>query len=70
MMEDVRDRRKFQVRAGQAADYLGVSAVTLRKMEKEGELVPPRTPRGHRRYSLEMLEQYIESNRRSNASRK
>ena len=69
-MEDVRDRRKFQARAGQAAEYLGVSAVTLRKMEKGEDLAPHRTPRGHRRYSLEMLEQFIESNRRSNASRK
>ena len=53
--------------ARQAAEYLGVSLTTLRKMEKEGELVPFRTPGGHRRYSLEILEEYVESNRRSGA---
>ena len=36
-MEDARDRSKFRIRARQAAEYLGVSMVTLRKMEKEGE---------------------------------
>jgi len=41
--------------------------VTLRKMEKEGELVPFRTPGGHRRYSLEILEEYVETKRRSTA---
>jgi len=66
-MEDARDGKKFRMTLRQAAEYLGVSPTTLRKMEKEGELVPFRTPRGHRRYSLEMLEEYVQSNRRSNA---
>lgn len=35
-MEGVNDRRKFRMTARQAAEYLGVSMVTLRKMEKEG----------------------------------
>lgn len=64
-MEGVSERRKFRMRARQAAGYLGVSMVTLAKMEKEGALVPLRTPGGHRRYSLEMLEEYVESKRRS-----
>ncbi len=64
-MEDVNDRKKFRMTARQAAGYLGVSLVTLRKMEREEELVPFRTPGGHRRYSLEMLEEYVESKRRS-----
>jgi len=68
-MEDVNDRKKFRLTVRQAAEYLGVSPVTLRKMEKEGELVPFRTPGGHRRYSLEMLEKYAQRNRRSTAPR-
>jgi len=66
-MEDARDRHRFRLTARQAAEYLGVSLVTLGKMEKEGELVPFRTPGGHRRYSLEVLEEYVESIRRSSA---
>jgi len=64
-MEDASDRRKFRMTARQAAEYLGVSLITLGKMERGGELVPFRTPGGHRRYSLEMLEEYVESKRRS-----
>jgi excisionase family DNA binding protein len=60
----VRDRQRKLLRAKEAADYLGVSLVTLRRMEKQGALSPYRTPGGHRRYSLEMLEDYLESSRR------
>ena len=63
-MENTIDRKMFRMTARQAAEYLGVSLVTLRKMEKEAELVPFRTPGGHRRYSLEVLEEYIQSKRR------
>ena len=66
-MEDASDRRKFRMTARQAAEYLGVSLMTLGNMERGGELVPFRTPGGHRRYSLEILEEYVEGNRRSNA---
>jgi excisionase family DNA binding protein len=68
-MENARDRKKFGMTARRAAEYLGVSLVTLRKMEKEGELVPFRTPGGHRRYSLEILEEYVQSKRRPVAER-
>jgi excisionase family DNA binding protein len=60
----VRDRQQKLLRAKEAADYLGVSLVTLRRMEKQGALSPYRTPGGHRRYSLEMLEEYLENSRR------
>jgi excisionase family DNA binding protein len=66
-MEEVIDRQRFRMTARQAAEYFGVSIVTLTKMEKEGELVPFRTPGGHRRYSLEVLEEYAQSKRRSTA---
>jgi len=69
-MQEMNHRKKFRITARQAAEYLGVSMVTLRKMEKEGELVPFRTPGGHRRYSLEILEEYVQSKRRSAAPRK
>jgi excisionase family DNA binding protein len=60
----VRDRRGKLLRAKEAAEYLGVSLVTLRRMERQGALSPYRTPGGHRRYSVEMLEEYLESSRR------
>jgi excisionase family DNA binding protein len=49
--------------AKEAADYLRISLFTLRKIEQQGLLVPYRTPGGHRRYSLEMLNDYLESSR-------
>lgn len=61
----MRNRQERLVRAREAAAYLGVSLVTLRRMEKQGVLSPYRTPGGHRRYSIEMLEEYLESSRRS-----
>jgi excisionase family DNA binding protein len=47
----------------EAASYLRVSQFTLRTMEREGLIAPYRTPGGHRRYSLEMLHEYLESSR-------
>jgi excisionase family DNA binding protein len=51
--------------AKEAAEYLRVSLYTLSKMESEGGLVPFRTPGGHRRYSLKMLEEYLEKTRKT-----
>ena len=45
--------------AKEAAQYLRVSLFTLRKIEQEGLIVPYRTPGGHRRYSVDMLNQYL-----------
>jgi hypothetical protein len=39
--------------AKEAASKLHISLFTLRKIEKEGLMVPYRTPGGHRRYSEE-----------------
>jgi len=50
--------------AREAAEYLRVSLYTLRKMEMEGLLNPFRTPGGHRRYSLRMLDEYLEKSRK------
>jgi excisionase family DNA binding protein len=49
--------------AKEAAQYLRISLFTLSKMEREGGLVPYRTPGGHRRYSLRMLNEYLNSSR-------
>jgi len=50
--------------AREAAKYLRVSIFTLSKMERAGGLVPYRTPGGHRRYSIKMLNEYLNNSRR------
>ena len=50
--------------AKEAAQYLRVSLASLHRMEKQGLLVPFRTVGGHRRYSLAMLNNYLENSRR------
>jgi excisionase family DNA binding protein len=49
--------------AKEAAQYLRVSLLTLSKIEKQGGIIPFRTPGGHRRYSLDMLREYLEQSR-------
>jgi excisionase family DNA binding protein len=47
----------------EAAEYLGISLNTLYRIEKQGDLQPFRTPGGHRRYDLRMLNEYLEGTR-------
>lgn len=63
-------RRLTLLTAREAAEYLHVSLFTLSKMEKEGKLVPFRTPGGHRRYSVQMLNEYLERSRLASARRR
>jgi excisionase family DNA binding protein len=49
--------------AREAAAYLGVSLYTLKKIEHSGYLEPYRTPGGHRRYSKQMLDEYLEKSK-------
>lgn len=49
--------------AKEAAGYLRISLFTLRKIEQQGLIIPYRTPGGHRRYSQEMLNDYLEKSR-------
>jgi excisionase family DNA binding protein len=49
--------------AKEAAAYLRISLFTLRKIEQQDLVVPYRTPGGHRRYSIDMLNEYLESSR-------
>ena len=51
------------LRAREAAEYLSVSLTTLYRIEREGRLMPFRTPGGHRRYSLAMLNEYLNRSR-------
>ena len=46
---------------GQAADYLGVSAASLRNWSDQGKVPVYRTPGGQRRYRVTDLEKFIES---------
>jgi len=63
--DEVVDERMTLLNAREAAQYLRVSLFTLSRIEREGGLVPFRTPGGHRRYSLRMLHEYLESSRNS-----
>jgi CheY-like chemotaxis protein len=55
--------------AKEAAKYLRISLFTLARIEKRAMLVPFRTPGGHRRYSLHMLDEYLERSRSRRAAR-
>ena len=48
---------------GQAAEYLGVSAASLRKWSNDGLVPTYRTPGGQRRYSRDDLDTFIDSMR-------
>jgi excisionase family DNA binding protein len=63
--ESMLDEEMTILTAKEAAEYLRVSLYTLKRMESEGGLMPFRTPGGHRRYSLTMLEEYLEKSRQS-----
>lgn len=58
------------LRAREAAEYLNVSLATLYRIEREGNLTPFRTSGGHRRYSLAMLNEYLERSRQRFLSEK
>jgi len=64
MEEDLFDDEMTILTAKEAAKYLRVSLYTLKRIESEGGLMPFLTPGGHRRYSLKMLEEYLEKSRR------
>jgi excisionase family DNA binding protein len=50
---------------GQAADYVGVSAASLRKWSNEGLVAVYRTPGGQRRYHRDDLDDFMHSMRES-----
>ena len=59
------ENRASLMTAKEAAKYLRVSMFTLGKIESNGRLAPYRTPGGHRRYSLRMLNRYLNNSRRA-----
>ena len=61
MIEQTYDtsERLVLLTAREAASYLRVSLSTLHRMERRGLLNPLRTPGGHRRYTLEMLNECL-----------
>jgi len=61
--DQVKERDEGLLTAKEAARYLGISLPTLARIEKRGDLLPYRTPGGHRRYSMEMLAEYLENSR-------
>ena len=48
---------------GQAAEYVGVSAASLRKWSNEGLVAVYRTPGGQRRYHRDDLDRFMSSMR-------
>jgi len=48
---------------GQAADYIGVSAASLRKWSNQGLVQVYRTPGGQRRFSTADLDEFMRSMR-------
>jgi excisionase family DNA binding protein len=60
---DMAEEQMSLLKARDAARYLNVSLATLDRIEKERKLTPFRTPGGHRRYSLAMLNEYLERSR-------
>jgi excisionase family DNA binding protein len=52
----------------EAAEFLGVSAASLRKWSDQGIVPVYRTPGGQRRYSPEDLEQFLASMRQPSPS--
>jgi excisionase family DNA binding protein len=50
--------------AEEAASYLRVSRNTLWRMERRKLIVPYRTLGGHRRYTIAILNEYLERTRR------
>ena len=52
---------------GQAAEYLGVSAASLRKWSNDGLVATYRTPGGQRRYARDDLDRFIDSMRETGA---
>lgn len=58
-VEQASSQRLTLMTAHEAANYLRVSLSTLNRMERRGLLQPLRTPGGHRRYTVEMLNECL-----------
>lgn len=54
--------------AKEAAEYLRVSASTLKKMDKE--ILPAQTPGGNKRYKVKWLNDYLNGSKGKRSKRK
>lgn len=63
METETTDTAARLLNVGQAADYLGVSAASLRKWSNDGLVATYRTPGGQRRYARDDLDRFIDSMR-------
>ena len=59
-----RKRERGLLTAKEAARYMKISQFTLDKIVRGDGIRPFRTPGGHRRFSLRMLNKYLNSSRR------
>lgn len=60
-MRNAADHSPSLLNVGQAAEFLGVSAASLRVWSDQGRLTVYRTPGGQRRYRVADLEAFIDS---------
>ena len=61
MTSTVEGTPRHFLNVGQAAEYLGVSAASLRNWSDQGKVPVYRTPGGQRRYRVSDLDKFIES---------
>ena len=57
------EKRQELLTAKEAAAYLRISMFTLNTMQRAGAIMPFRTPGGHRRFSVGMLNECLEKSR-------
>jgi excisionase family DNA binding protein len=57
-------KRQTVLTTKEACEYLRISEQTLGKAVHEGKLVPARTPGGHFRFTLRILNDYLLKSRR------
>jgi excisionase family DNA binding protein len=61
MSRTARPAARLGLTASQAARHLGVSISTLRRWSDAGHVQAYRTPGGQRRFSVEQLDDFLES---------
>jgi excisionase family DNA binding protein len=62
-MKGLRIQKKQYLSIGEAAFRLGVHPDTLRRWGETGEITPMVTDKGHRRYSVEMIDEFYIRNK-------
>jgi excisionase family DNA binding protein len=60
-MSATQPSRRLGLTTGEAAEHLGVSLSTIRRWSNMGYLLGYRTPGGQRRFSVEQLDEFLES---------